>query len=828
MRRFARAAALLLAVLGMFTATAPRSAARAADKPLRALVYEHDDAHTKAHGLREALVRAGFEVETTGAKGPAPAGRADLLVLASFVSEDDGYAKAPAARADTVAAFLRKGGVLLAFTQADQTEKSPPFLPEGLEAVRCDQDFGALTVEAADHPLLQGLARDPKAPDRLALKHTADKPASWETLAWQRGFRVLLSAGPERDRFALLEAGVGQGRLLLSSLHLDKQTRDDGTARLSEDQQRTADRFFENLAVYVRGVRDGTAGDVVATRTPTESAEALGEAATAEWRLALSDVAVYTRRQESRAGGARIPGRADPFTVHGHDLDGGQYRPRAFPREDLAATLALRLPDRGATRTDVALVLEPRDTAPVRLTGAVEARATADGRLVSIAADYAFASAGGKAKDAPQRIESGTAHVHATFDPETGVVQSAHVDLDFELARTDAKRGDRPAHVSESRLFTLVHVKRHRYPEFQGDVDAAIAKGVEWLTKKRRDDGRWDPHGNYDIGTTALVVLTLVACDVPRDDPRVKDALDWIFAQSPERTYERAVCLMAIDKAYAPPGEGATLPAKGGAVRVRDVPPERLAWCKEHAEALEAIASQPGSWGYPNGGRDLQRFDTSNTQYAVLGLRAATHLGVDVSERTWLGVIRHFDSVRAEPLGKGAIALVREGDAIPDEARTTQGAIPVNEVAGFRYSTLHGHRDPWASMTCAGIGSLAIARHQLELSGSAKLGAKEADRIEALIVGAWAWLDRVYAVDRHPLHPSGGWHYYYLYSLERAGILHGVKRVGGRDWYFDGATELLARVKGDGGWGEGGDSALVETCFALLFLKRATVPLTGR
>ena len=75
-------------------------------------------------------------------------------------------------------------------------------------------------------------------------------------------------------------------------------------------------------------------------------------------------------------------------------------------------------------------------------------------------------------------------------------------------------------------------------------------------------------------------------------------------------------------------------------------------------------------------------------------------------------------------------------------------------------------------------------------------------------------------------HPGGKWYYYYLYSLERAGILSGVKRVGNKDWYLEGVLQLLERQRKDGSW----TAHVPANCFALLFLRRATAPvatLTG-
>ncbi len=84
-------------------------------------------------------------------------------------------------------------------------------------------------------------------------------------------------------------------------------------------------------------------------------------------------------------------------------------------------------------------------------------------------------------------------------------------------------------------------------------------------------------------------------------------------------------------------------------------------------------------------------------------------------------------------------------------------------------------------------------------------------------------------------------HYYNVFSLERAGTLEDTKKFGDHDWYSEGAAWLLKHQQGDGGWpteerfkagDAGGDRARFDrrtwsTCFALLFLKRATMTLTG-
>jgi hypothetical protein len=67
---------------------------------------------------------------------------------------------------------------------------------------------------------------------------------------------------------------------------------------------------------------------------------------------------------------------------------------------------------------------------------------------------------------------------------------------------------------------------------------------------------------------------------------------------------------------------------------------------------------------------------------------------------------------------------------------------------------------------------------------------------------------------------------YYLYALERAGMLTGVEKIGSHDWYAEGAKYLLDHQRADGSWPGGEEEEAVwNTCFAILFLKRSTRPL---
>jgi hypothetical protein len=62
---------------------------------------------------------------------------------------------------------------------------------------------------------------------------------------------------------------------------------------------------------------------------------------------------------------------------------------------------------------------------------------------------------------------------------------------------------------------------------------------------------------------------------------------------------------------------------------------------------------------------------------------------------------------------------------------------------------------------------------------------------------------------------------YFLWSVERVGVVYGLQTIAGVDWYDAGAEDLVATQNLSGSWGRGGKGAEVDTSFALLFLVRS-------
>ena len=154
-----------------------------------------------------------------------------------------------------------------------------------------------------------------------------------------------------------------------------------------------------------------------------------------------------------------------------------------------------------------------------------------------------------------------------------------------------------------------------------------------------------------------------------------------------------------------------------------------------------------------------------------------------------------------------------------------------DKARGFGYQTIGNQIT--GSMTTAGIATLAIARDALLKPTRYGPYTEEVDRkIRKAEMDGFAWLDKNFAVDKNPPAGSAAWHYYYLYGLERACTFGGRDAVGVHDWYADGAAYLVAHQSADGRWSTGALGAnevaasdMLDTAWALLFLKKATRPL---
>ena len=182
--------------------------------------------------------------------------------------------------------------------------------------------------------------------------------------------------------------------------------------------------------------------------------------------------------------------------------------------------------------------------------------------------------------------------------------------------------------------------------------------------------------------------------------------------------------------------------------------------------------------------------DNSNSMYAALGMRACHDAGIQFPE-----------------------AIVRAAEKAWRDAIHVTG-----DEGGWCYGPKgHAHK-PYGSMTAGGVGSLVIYDYILRRDW----------RKDVEVKLGLTWMARNFSVTYNPgpyEHANAQENtraqvFYFLYALERAGILFGAERFGAHEWYKEGSKELLDTQRLDGAWIS--NDEVHDTCFAILFLRRAT------
>ncbi|MEZ0230013.1 MAG: hypothetical protein ACAI25_15420, partial [Planctomycetota bacterium] len=156
--------------------------------------------------------------------------------------------------------------------------------------------------------------------------------------------------------------------------------------------------------------------------------------------------------------------------------------------------------------------------------------------------------------------------------------------------------------------------------------------------------------------------------------------------------------------------------------------------------------------------------------------------------------------------------------------RTDNGGTGEGRPAAAGAGPAEWQKKVTGSMTTSGLAALLICKAQLD--GTAVYEKSLKGPINKALRDAAAWIATNYAVDKNP--GSNGHHYYYMYGLERGGMIGLIPKFGEHDWYKDGTVMFLRAQKSDGSWDAGmtGTSGPVpDTAFALLFLSKGTTPV---
>jgi hypothetical protein len=300
----------------------------------------------------------------------------------------------------------------------------------------------------------------------------------------------------------------------------------------------------------------------------------------------------------------------------------------------------------------------------------------------------------------------------------------------------------------------------------QEAINAAIDRGSLHLLKTQLLDGSWGYEATkYRNGQTALAAYALMKSGLRPDHPAIRRALLFVAAQPSKTTYGVTCEMLALS--------------------ARNRAADRLKLTELGARLEEW---QFGGFGYPEGTMDL-----SNSQYGALGLLIGHQAGAKISPRTWAGVLR--STLRCQ-----------------------------NDDGGF------GYRENGASNGSMTVAGLTVLYATLAAHGEKGLPAKWRTQVRESLAMGLEWLINNFRVDVNPKSGPGGkrWSYYYLYGIERMAALGNLRLIGDRDWYSEGAGYLIRNQRDNDSWGTASGEESVNTCFALIFLARATAAITGQ
>lgn len=388
--------------------------------------------------------------------------------------------------------------------------------------------------------------------------------------------------------------------------------------------------------------------------------------------------------------------------------------------------------------------------------------------------------------------------------------------------------------------------------EEQAKVDKAVDKGVAFLKKAQTEKGDFDGKmyqgTRYVVGQCALPAYALLEAGVPTDDPVISKAAQYIRSECSKanETYELSLAILFFDRLGDPKdkkliqrlalrliagqyrsggwsyhcpllsekNEGDLLgcleklrkrmkqvgKARAQALKEIDVPEPLTSLTvfqtADHAPYREPLYSPEAQAAEMRRVSLDGRTDNSNTQFAILALWAARRHDVAMLA-TFEIMVEHFERSQEYPSG----------------------------LWTYQWDKQYGSP---RSMICVGLLGLAIGRG-LHLSTPGEPADPKRDvhvlrGLSALRQCIGTPLGHMKRRGRLP-------DLYFLWSVERVGMLYNLTSIGGKDWYRWEAELLVTNQLKDGRWpppapsknedwiGKIDYGPSLNTAFALLILK---------
>jgi hypothetical protein len=394
-------------------------------------------------------------------------------------------------------------------------------------------------------------------------------------------------------------------------------------------------------------------------------------------------------------------------------------------------------------------------------------------------------------------------------------------------------------------------------------IDTAIQRGMDYLRGRYKGGTEFTQgdatHDSGGVGAAALAGLALLEGGAAPNDPAVVNITGHVRKQSygVNHTYQLGLCIMFLDRL----GDPADVPIiQMLAVRLLAGQNSKGGWTYESCAQIQGADAQRLESGFKSqplglapgqqakqlhpevirhaqvlwAARDVnnQAQDNSNTQFGLLALWIARRHGVDAEAALNLIEQRFLNTQLSNGTwgytGEGfggspsmiCVGLMGLATGVGRQQERRLTAIPKPEPKTAPDKPAPKTDDPFFTPAKKedpkkaerpGVAPTGNAARDIAIDrGFQALG--------AYLVGSMQQGGLVAATPA-----LGNRDLYFLWCLERVGVIFGKERIGGVDWYDAGANALVATQAGDGSWGIPSYPQGVNTSFAVLFLSKSNV-----
>jgi hypothetical protein len=398
-------------------------------------------------------------------------------------------------------------------------------------------------------------------------------------------------------------------------------------------------------------------------------------------------------------------------------------------------------------------------------------------------------------------------------------------------------------------------------PEEQEKVNAAVDRGVAFLEARQFAGGTWD--FTHQTGMAALPGLTLLECGVSPDDPHIRKAAQFVRGAAPNlnTTYELALAILFLDRLGDPKDEplirtmalrltAGQLDSGGWNYDCPVLSPKDEEGLSTLLQATRPLSSLDLTASRTGGEHGIDALLTGQVgRNTAQGAAGPTDEEVKQAKRVYGGLTPNLkripalqpptdenqisrgdnsDNSNTQFAALGLWAAGRHGAATERSLALLSRRFQVSQTAHGGWDYHHQYQPKGGpdtpDMTGAGLLGLAVGHGVTAgLKGADAETEGEDPKVEKGMTALADYIRKMKNLGYLKDQQAG---LYFLWSVERVGMLYGRRAMDGKEWYPWGAHLLLPAQKSDGSWstnGYYGATPITDTSFALLFLKRANL-----